>query len=71
MADKNNFVIKAHSPHNLHPFKGLGMLITIVIFDRKNSNYGKEPLELLLMQKQIGIHWRNPKTPGKIENQDF
>ena len=45
------FVIENYSPYFLHPSKGLGVLITAVIFDEKNYNLWEKVVRAALKSK--------------------
>ena len=56
-------MIEPHSPHYLHPAEGLGVLITAIIFDRKNFDLWEIAISTALKaKKQTRVHRRNPKA---------
>jgi len=69
---KKGFVIESHSPYYLHPAEGLELLITAVIFDRKNFDLWEIAVRTALKAKnKLGFIEGTLKRPAETSDEDF
>ena len=65
-------MIEPHSPHYLHPAEGLGVLITAIIFDRKNFDLWEIVVKTALKAKnKLGFFEGTLKRPTEMSDEDF
>ena len=69
---KKWFVVESHSPYYLHPLEGPGMMITSVIFDRKNYDLWERAIRTAIRSKNKLAFLKGKLTrPADVEGEDF